>query len=63
MIPVYELDAQTNRGKTNFAARAFTARTASSQEARRVARIQAKENADPASAQDCGVFFDPNELI
>ena len=49
MIRVYELDAQTNRGKTHFASRASTVRTASSREALRVARIQAKENADPAS--------------
>jgi len=50
MICFYYFEAQTIRGKTNFASPAPTARTASSQEARRVARIQAEENADPASA-------------
>ena len=62
MIWVYGLGVPTNRDKTNFASRASIPRTASSQEAMRVARIQAEENANPASALDCGVFFDSSEL-
>ena len=63
MILNYEYDAQTSCGQTNFGPRAPSGCTASSRETGRVARILAQEIANPASAQDCGVFFDSSELI
>jgi hypothetical protein len=63
MILSHEHDVQTSCGQTNFGPRASSAWTASSRETGRVARILAQEIANPASAQDCGVFFDSSELI
>jgi len=59
MIRRYECDAQTSHGQMQFRPRAASACTAS-WETGRVARIQAKEIANPASEPDSGVFFELN---
>jgi len=63
MIRRYGPDAQANRDCIEFSSSAAFARNASSRETGRVARIQEKEIANPASGPDSGVFFDHFDLI